>query len=313
MTNTGRRDRCYWRNLALFTLGLLLVGALVLVLSLSAWYTHAYTHPERHPLTGSPADYSLLYEPVHFSSTDGLVLAGWFVFPENRKGEEKATAVILCHGYHSMRAEMLPEAAVLARNGYSALLFDFRGHGESEGDLVTLGHDEVQDVQGAVAYLLNRPDVASDRMGALGHSMGAATIIRAAAHMPEIQAVVVEGAYASLADTIANDFTKFTGLPRFPFAPLAVALGQWQTGLDIKGVHPEDDIARLSPRPVLIIHGLSDAMIPPDNGRRLYQAAGEPKSLWQPEGVGHATAVLRHPAEFEARVIAFFDEALLSN
>lgn len=311
MTDGVERSGRYWRNLALFTLGVLLVSALGLALALSSWYAHAYTHPARYPVSGSPADHDLTFESVTFLSADGLSLVGWFIFPRNGRGN--GAAIILCHGYGSMRAEMLPEAATLTGHGYSALLFDFRGHGESEGDLVTMGYDEVQDVQAAVAYLLTRPDVEPDRIGVLGHSMGGATVVRAAAQTPELKAVVAEGAYASLADTIANDFTNLTGLPRFPFAPLVVALGEWQTGLNTSLVRPVDDIARLSPRPVLLIHGLADTVIPPENARRLYQAAREPKSLWLPEEVGHAASARQQLAEFEARVIAFFDEAILSN
>jgi alpha-beta hydrolase superfamily lysophospholipase len=290
-------------------LAALLVGALLLVLALSARWAHNYTHPVRQPVRGTPADHGLAYEAVTFSSADGLSLAGWFVYPEDKIGH--GAAIILCHGYGATRAVTLPVAAVLTRHGYSALLFDFRGHGESEGDLVTLGHDEVQDVQGAVTYLLTRPDVTSDSVGVLGQSMGAAIAIRAAARIPEIGAVVTEGAFASLADLTASNFSTLTGLPRFPFAPLMAALGKWQTGLDTNLVRPVDDIAHISPRPVFLIHGLGDAVVPPENAVRLYEAAREPKWLWQPERVGHSTAVYKEPAEFEARVVAFFDEALL--
>lgn len=305
------QSRHYRRNLALFTLGVALASTLLLVVLLSARWAHNYTHPARYPVGGSPADLGLTYEAVTFPSADGLSLAGWFIFAA--EGQENGAAIILCHGYGGNRIGPLPEAAILTRHGYSALLFDFRGHGESDGDLVTLGYDEVQDVRGAVAYLLARPDVAPNRIGVLGHSMGGATVIRAAAQIPEIRAVVTEGAYASLADTIANDFTNLTGLPKFPFAPLMVALGERQSDLDIKGVQPVDDIACISPRPVLLIHGLADTVIPPGNARRLYRAATEPKSLWQPEGVSHAASARQRPVEFEARVIAFFDEALLSD
>jgi len=309
MLDKRRRSKRYWRNLALCALGGTLIIGLGLVLAFSWWAVHAYTHPVRHQVTRPPDDLS--YESVVFPSADGLSLVGWFVSPSEEARND--AAIILCHGYGGTRSEMLPDAAILGQHGYSALLFDFRGHGESEGDLVTLGHDEVKDVQGAVAYVLARPDVSPDRIGLLGHSMGGAIAIRAAARISEIRAVVTEGAYASLADTIANDFTTLTGLPSFPFAPLMVALGEWQVGLDIKGVQPVQDVVRLSPRPVLFIHGLSDPVIPPENGRRLYQAAGEPKSLWLPEGVGHVMAARQRPVEFEGRVVAFFDEALLSN
>jgi dipeptidyl aminopeptidase/acylaminoacyl peptidase len=305
-----RRSSHYWRNVVLFTLGVVLIVTLALVVALSARWAHNYTHPARHPVSDDPADYGLTYESVSFPSADGLLLKGWFTLPEGEKGN--GAAIILCHGYGGNRAG-LAEAAILAQHGYNTLLFDFRGHGESEGDLVTLGYDEVQDVRGAVAYLQIRPEVTPDRIGLLGHSMGGATAIRAAARIPEIKAVVTEGAYASLADTIADDFSNLTGLPKFPFASLMVTLGQWQTGLEIERVQPLDDVARISPRPVLLIHGLADSVIPPENGRRLYEAAGEPKALWQPEGVGHAAAARQRPDEFEARVVAFFDQALLSD
>lgn len=305
----GRKSGRYWRNLTLFTLGTLLATAIVLVLAISLWCAHAYTHPARYPLSDSPADHSLAFESITFASADGLSLAGWFV--PAAAGRANGAAIVLCHGYGSNRAEMLSEAVILTRRGYSALLFDFRGHGESEGDLVTLGYEEVKDVQAAVAYLRTRPEVTPTRIGVLGHSMGAATVIRAAAQTPEIRAVAAEGAYASLADTITDNFDNFTGLPRFPFAPLTLALGAWQTGLNAEQVRPVDDVARISPRPILLIHGLADAAVAPENAQQLYRAAGEPKSLWQPAGVGHATAASQRPAEFEAQVIAFFDGALL--
>jgi len=301
----------YWRNLILFTVGTLLAAALALVLVVSARTAHAYTHPARHPLTEQPTDYGLTYETVTLRSADGLALAGWFVRPDGET-QRNGAAIVLCHGYGSTRAEMLPEAAILARHGYSSLLFDFRACGESEGDLATLGYNEVKDVQAAVAYLQSRPEVAPERIGVLGHSMGGATVIRAAAQTPEIRAVVAEGAYASLADMVIGNFDKLTGLPRLPFAPLAVLMGTWQTGLDINQVRPVDDVARISPRPILLIHGTADAVVEAENAQRLYQAAGEPRTLWQPEGVGHVMTVYQRPAEFEARVVDFFDEALLS-
>ena len=129
MLKQGQRSGRYRRNLVLFTSATLLAGALVLVLTLSAWWAYSYTHPRRFAVLRTPADYGLSYESVIFPSTDGLSLAGWFIFPKNEIGN--GAAIILCHGYGSTRAEMLPVATILARHGYGALLFDFRAHGES--------------------------------------------------------------------------------------------------------------------------------------------------------------------------------------
>jgi len=94
MLDNGRQSGRYWRHLALFTLGTLLVGTLVLVVALSARWAYAYTHPTRHPISGTPADYGLTYESVTFSSADGLSLAGWFVSPESGTGNR--AAIVLC-------------------------------------------------------------------------------------------------------------------------------------------------------------------------------------------------------------------------
>jgi fermentation-respiration switch protein FrsA (DUF1100 family) len=140
--------------------------------------------------------------------------------------------------------------------------------------------------------------------------MGAATALRAAARSTHLKAVVAESAFTSLEDEVASSFRAFSGLPAFPFAPLTVAFAQRQTGLHISEVRPIDDIPSIAPRPVFIIHGTADDMIPAEQGLRLYEAAGEPKELWMIDMMGHRSALGILPDEYEKRVIGFFDKAL---
>lgn len=293
----------YWRNLALFTAGVVLVGALVAVFGVVYMRTMSIVHPARRVLTSTPDDVGITdWEAVRFPSSDGLQLAGWFVSPGPTS--DGATLVLL-HGVRNHREEMLLQAAMLHRHGYGALLFDLRAHGESEGDTSTLGYAEVADLRGAVDYLLARPEVNPERIGVMGHSMGGAISIRGAARIPEIRAVVAQSAYTSVEDNVADGVRALLRLPPGLFAPLVVWLGECETGLELRQVRPIDDISQIAPRAILIVQGGQDPAVPPENGQRLYAAAGEPKEFYLEPKAGHGGYMHVAPQAFEQHVIAF--------
>jgi len=127
-------------------------------------------------------------EEVTFASNDDAVnISGWF-FASTRT--DPAPAVVLCHGIWTGRRECLPLALKFHSAGYNVLCFDFRAHGLSGGRYTTVGHNETNDVIGAVEYLAERPEVDAERIGVIGFSMGAAATIQAAARCPKIAAVV---------------------------------------------------------------------------------------------------------------------------
>jgi dipeptidyl aminopeptidase/acylaminoacyl peptidase len=299
-----RKGRRYWLNLLCAFVVASLVGAAVVVIDFSYRNACALVSPRRRPVTATPADRGLSFESVTLTTADGLRLAGWYIPSHN------GATIILCHGLGINRADMLPQAALLAQHGYGSFLFDFRAHGESEGEMVTYGYGETDDVLAAVDYLLGRPDLDPQRIGILGGSLGAATALRAAARSPHLRAVVAESAFTSLEDEVASSFRAVSGLPAFPFAPFSVAFAQRQTGLRISEVRPIEDIPSIAPRPVFIIHGTDDELIPAEQGLSLYEAAGEPKELWMVEMMGHGGALQISPDEYEKRVIGFFDKAL---
>lgn len=287
-------------------IGLLLTSGIGIVRMLSIARSTAldFLRPEREVLTETPADYGLEYEEVALTTEDGLTLRGWFLPGTN------GAAIILQHGYGASRQGMLPEAAMLHKHGYSVLLFDWRGHGESEGDMVTFGVHEIRDVQAAVDWLSSRPEVDAERIGAAGESMGAAALLYAAARIPELKAVVAESPFPSLADMVDIGIRQRTDLPTFPFAPLIVWFAEQEAGLPITSVDATKDIELISPRPVFLMHGGRDEEVPPESGEILFQAAHEPKVYWYDPEVTHADFAEMRPEEFEHRVVAFFDAAL---
>jgi len=292
----------FWRNLGCFLLVVIALAGLGLAVGMSWWQANAFLHPRRHPVVETPADWGLDYREVAFTTVDGLTLRGWYL-PSN-----SGAAILVGHGIGGARS--LEPARLLNRHGYGVLTFDWRAHGESDGDLCTFGYHEVRDVSAALAWLQAQPDVDPERIGILGESMGAVAAIRAAAQLPQIKAVVAANPYADPEEAIYNIW-RGTGLPAFPFVPLQIALGELQTGLDLADLQPLDDVSTISPRPILILAGGQDPITGPEAGVRIYAAAGEPKELWYEPEVGHQSFLPIYPEEYERRVVGFFDAALL--
>ena len=291
-----RRGRRYWLNLLGFTLGLwalLLAGG-------TLWFTYArtmaYIHPARQAATGQwLRQAGVQYEEVTLSTEDGLRLRAWYTAPRN------GAVILVAHGHGAS----IPEEyyILFAQHGYGVLAWDFRAHGESEGDRSTLGYNEAMDIKAALDFALAQPGVR--HVGAWGNSMGAAAIIHAAAKYPEIEAVVADSAYATLREVMEMR------VPSPMLRPLVRLIGLMNTRVDLEWMRPEEDIGRISPRAVFIIQGLADAAIPTDSAERLYRAAGEPRFLWVEEGVGHVGMYLNFRESYTERVIDFLDEALL--
>jgi fermentation-respiration switch protein FrsA (DUF1100 family) len=278
----------------------------LVVLGVVGWIgSERAIHPKAASYQWSLADYPDLHpQTVSFLSRTGVTIVGSF-FP----GERRET-IVLSHGYGDNRKQMTPWAEFLHRHGYTVLTYDMRDRGDSGGDAVTLGALEKKDLMSAVDYLTTRPDVNPDRIGALGLSLGASTTILAAAEDPRIRAVVEDSGFSDAPNVIDTSFEHFIGLPAFPFAPITIAIAARRVGQDINSVRPMDEIARISPRPLLVIHCKGDKVVPPDNSERNFKAAGEPKEIWWLPGGGHIKGHTIAPEEYERRVDEFFDRAL---
>ncbi len=303
-----KRSVRYWGNLFAFALTILILLAIGTIIWLAYVRAMTLVHPARSQAVQTPSDYAIVdWEAVNFSSADGLRLTGWFIPPDP---SAQGATLILVHGLGSNRSSLLGQAALLHEHGYGALLIDLRNHGESEGAVTTLGYTELEDIQGAIDYLTTRPDVDSNRIGLLGISMGASTVIRAAAHIPTVKAVIAQAAFTSLEDNLVHGIRALLNLPPFPFAPLVVWFGERAAQVDIAQVRPIDEIDDISPRPILIVHGELDKIIPVDNARQLYQAANDPKYIYIVPSAGHGGFLQMDGHNFEQVLVDFLDQYL---
>ncbi len=290
---------------------LLFLSAIVVALASAAFFGIGWTASERaiHPAAAhypkALADFPDLHPlPVSFESRTQIRIAAWFL-----PGERRAT-VVLSHGYGDNQVQMLPYADFLVRQGFTILTYDMRNRGGSGGDTVTFGGLESLDLVSAVDYLMTRPDVDHERIGALGLSLGAATSILAAAADARIKAVVDDSGFSDVPSAVASSFEHFIGLPPVLFAPLTMSIVRLRTGIDVKRIRPVDAIARIGPRPLLIVHCMNDQVVPPDNSERNFRAAREPKQFWRIPTGGHVEGLDVAGPEYQARVSRFFTESL---
>jgi fermentation-respiration switch protein FrsA (DUF1100 family) len=253
-------------------------------------------HPPRLiPQGNTLRKYKIEYQTIDLITQDGIRLTAWYTPPQN------GAVILLAHGYGNKRQEWVH--ALLARKKYGVLSWDARAHGESDGDISTIGYLEVLDVKAALDYAQAQTGV--EHIGAWGGSMGGATMIRAAAQFPQIEALFIDSSFTSLED-------EFNYLVPYPLInPLAKFIVTSGTGFRFDSVNPLNDIARISPRPVYIVQGRADTMAPPDSGEKLFHAAGEPRFLWEKEDVLHLSMYLDHPRRYQRRLVGFFDEWLL--
>lgn len=278
-------------------------GALGLLVVLPALFSLYLAYPPSRALWEYPAAYDLPARSVTFSSSgDRTRLSGWWI-PAATPG---APAVILVHGFSNNRlihGRGLPLARVLHTEGYSVLLFEMRGHGSSERRPVTFGMAEQEDVAGAVAFVRTQ---GAGQVVLYGFSTGGAAALLAAATDPAIAAVIADSVYPDF-DELLTLRVKARG-----YAQYLAACFSLLSGYDPASTAPADAVARLAPRPVLIIHGTDDRVIPVAQSRVLYGAAAEnPRAeLLIVPGARHTHGYETDPASYVARVMRFLRQAL---
>ena len=288
--------------------GLAAIVTVGVVLVISMRTGHTLVHPDRswrlHELpAGTPA-----LEPLAFPATDGVRLAGWLL-PHPRP----VGTVLLLHGFGTNHFGLVHLAYDLYEHGLQCFLFDFRGHGASEGKVTTLGLRERRDVLGALQCLNSRGDVDPAKIGLYGVSMGGATALLTIRDEMGVRAMVTDSAFATLRGAIDHGFRRIAGLPPSIFRTPTVWFASRFVGekLDhvLGRVRPLDRIKRTAPCPLLIIHGTEDDVVYVQDAYQLYLAAEGPKELWIIPDANHGRSHELLNDAYVERVAAFFAEA----
>jgi hypothetical protein len=286
------RTRRYLRRGLIGAVGLVVAFELVAPIPIS----FALTHKARSPVEA--VDLGRDYETPGLETEDGIQLRSWYVPSQN------GAAVIVFPG----RSGPVEHARMLVRHGYGVLLLDRRGEGESDGDGNLFGWGGDEDLRAAIAFLNARPDVEDGRIGGLGLSVGGELMLEAAAETGDLAAVVSEGAgYRSI-----REASQLSGAADRALLPQMALITAWTAIFANEGPPPslEDLVPRISPNAVFFVYTR-----PGQGGEGLnpayYEAAVEPKALWEVPGADHTGGIDAQPQEYERRVVAFFDRELL--
>ena len=269
--------------------------------ALASWVTaRRITSPgPREKRFVTPWELGLPYEEVAFRTEDGLILRGWWL-----PAPQPKRTVIALHGHRGARHHCVGIGAALWRKEANVLLFDHRGRGSSEGNLMSLGHFETLDALAAADYVLSRsPEVP---LGIIGYSMGASVAVMAASRDDRVGAVVADSPFASEQALVRSLLRQQIGSLCGPVG----ALTEWLLPYDPGEVEPLREVAKIAPRATLFVHGLLDETCDPKDSVKLYEAAGVPKELWLLEEAGHCDAYFSDREAYCERVGSFFEEHL---
>lgn len=260
-----------------------------------------YMFPRTIESGHTPEIFDLEYEEVSFYSSEGLELRGWFIPSE--RGEEGSPTIVFLHGYPAEKGDLITFAYPY-HDSYNILLFDFRGLGESDGRISTLGYKEAEDVKTSVEYLKKR---GLDRIGVWGFSMGAAAVLLSAKDLDYVDAIVADSSYASITDMSREVFENLT--------PGGSALGDLQMlwaraifWIDPADISPERAVMGIQ-QPLLLSHLPGDTVIPISQAEKLKDAAEgkDNVSFWIHDSATHGLMSV----EYQKYVRSFFDKNLI--
>ena len=224
-------------------------------------------------------------------STQGYILKCSFIEPTKEyRPSVKMPVVIYLHGNSSSRIEGLTMAKVLLKKDINLFVFDFAGSGLSEGEYVSLGYHESDDLGNVIDFLEKIPGVG--KIGLWGRSMGAATGMIYSHRDKRVRAICLDSPFADF-ERLARELTKKNlnfSLPGFILSGmLSIVRGTIlkKNGLDIDKLKPID-LAVKTTQPVIFVHAINDELIDVKHSMDLFNMyAGQEKSLKCCETGGH--------------------------
>jgi pimeloyl-ACP methyl ester carboxylesterase len=287
--------------------------------------------------------------------SDGIRLEGLLQLPDGLQANQRVPVVVLCSGFQGLK-ELIPAKLwhPFTDAGYACFAFDYRGFGTSDGERGrVLPLEQVEDIENAVTFLQQQPEIDPERIGLLGWGLAGGLVVQAGAEDLRVKAVAClngvgdagravrdSRTYAdwlAIQDRIAEDHVQrvLTGrsqlvspwdvVPLDPTTRENVEEDMYgnheRFGIDVSlqsaeayyAFRPELVVDRISPRPLLIVHGVRNALHPIDEARSLYARACEPKELIEVAGGHHLDWIQPGDPLYQAtipRIIAWFQRYL---
>jgi pimeloyl-ACP methyl ester carboxylesterase len=235
---------------------------------------------------------------VSFTTPSHARISGVFAPPQN------GATIVLTHGSNGERSDLLAEARLLSRAGFGILAFDWPGHGLSEGS-IDWGSSQRAALVSALDWLATQPDVNAARLGAYGFSMGGYITAQVAAHDARLRAVALSSTPSDPLDHLRWEYRHLAFLRRWP-----ARLALWVSGMKTDEQVPERVIGGVSPRPLLLVRGSDDELVPGWMTERLYTAAREPKQLLVVPKAGHGGFADADPEGYPKQLVQFFSVLL---
>jgi dipeptidyl aminopeptidase/acylaminoacyl peptidase len=280
----------------------------------------------RVPHHTEPGAHGLAFETLRIGTENGRSLHAWFIpGPGRAAGADAeavtaaaaarkeadvspaaAPAVVVVHGWGGNAALMLPLARPLHEAGYATLFVDARCHGASDDDSFASLPRFAEDTERAFAWLSTRAGVDPARIALLGHSVGAGAVLFAASRTPRVAAVVSVAAFSHPA-AMMRRWLAAKRIPEKPIGRYILDYVQKTIGHRFDDIAPVTTISRIR-RPVLLVHGADDEVVPIDEAMQIYAMRGDtPVELMTLTGDHESFADLEHHM---GRLVGFLDRVL---
>jgi len=260
------------------TIAAVLAGGYIFFAVLLYFMQTRFVYVPSRELEADPVNIGLQFENVDFIASDGVKLHGWYI-----PAEVERAVMLFCHGNAGNISHRLESIKLFNQLGLSVFIFDYRGYGQSEGEPSETGTH--LDALAAWNWLVDVKAVDPGRIVIFGRSLGGAVAARLAGETNP-KALMIESAFTSIGDM---------GAQIYPYMPVKLLLRYHYRTIDY--------ISRAG-CPVLVLHSPDDELVSYKQGRRLFEAANEPREFFEISG-GHNGGFLDEPDNYKSGFDSF--------
>lgn len=285
-----------------------IIGAIVIVLiiyGVSMFIGFRMTKPKRLEIKSNPKEkLGIDYKDIEFMSGENKI-KGWYIPSETNR-----FTIVYSHGYLENRETFTIDIYRIIEEmrplGANILTFDFSGSGESDGECVTCGYREKEDLLKAIEFAKTKSDAP---IIAYGISMGAATTALVTSESDDIVGAICDSPFSNLKEYLSKNLSAWTHLPKFPFQNIIFKSMESTSGLTLDKVVPADSVKNTKV-PILLIHGKGDHLIPYTESLKLKEINPDKTEVHIIENNDHCKSLEKERDLYMKYVTEFIDKVL---